>query len=312
MPEFRSNERLANLCPSAVNRFGHQLKTSLIQNWYYHYIDYDGLKDALKTDYVTQPTKDNPKPKRKPWTEEDEQAFVKQLEAELDKVFTFQKVKSQEIVKRIKASEAEVNNVVAQADEHQQAPNEPRSGQDDVTLEEDFMLLEEDLSDIIADVHDLARFTQLNYTGFQKIIKKHDKSTSWHLKPVFAARLRAKPFFKDNYDAFIVKLSRLYDLVRTRGNPTKGDSAAGGGQQNFVRQTTKYWVHPDNITELKLIILKVRISSKEYFINSMLTSYPSTYLYLSSIQAKNSRKRILPFHLSTTITRTRGNCTKDV
>ena len=55
----------------------------------------------------------------------------------------------------------------------------------------------------------------------------------------------------------IVKLSKLYDNVRTRGNPAKGDSAAGGGQQNFVRQTTKYWVHPDNITELKLIILKV-------------------------------------------------------
>jgi len=34
--------------------------------------------------------------------------------------------------------------------------------------------LEADLSDIIADVHDLAKFTQLNYTGFQKIIKKHD------------------------------------------------------------------------------------------------------------------------------------------
>jgi len=30
------------------------------------------------------------------------------------------------------------------------------------------------VSDIIADVHDLAKFTQLNYTGFQKIIKKHD------------------------------------------------------------------------------------------------------------------------------------------
>ena len=75
---------------------------------------------------------------------------------------------------------------------------------------------------------------------------------------MFAARLKAKPFFQDNYDAFIVKLSRLYDLVRTRGHPIKGDSSAGGGQQNFIRQTTKYWVHPDNITELKLIILKVR------------------------------------------------------
>ncbi len=83
------------------------------------------------------------------------------------------------------------------------------------------------------------------------------KQTSWHLRPVFAARLKAKPFFQDNYDAFIVKLSRLYDLVRTRGHPITGDSAAGSGQQNFVRQTTKYWVHEDNITELKLIILKV-------------------------------------------------------
>lgn len=73
---------------------------------------------------------------------------------------------------------------------------------------------------------------------------------------MFAARLNAKPFFKDNYDAFVVKLSKLYDLVRTRGNPVTGDSSAGGNQQNFVRQTTKYWVHRDNITELKLVILK--------------------------------------------------------
>ena len=54
-----------------------------------------------------------------------------------------------------------------------------------------------------------------------------------------------------------MKLSKLYDLVRTKGMPVQGDSAAGGGQQNFVRNTTKYWIHPDNITEVKLIILKV-------------------------------------------------------
>lgn len=56
-----------------------------------------------------------------------------------------------------------------QADNAQGAAVEPPS-------EEDYELLEEDLSDIIADVHDLAKFTQLNYTGFQKIIKKHDVS----------------------------------------------------------------------------------------------------------------------------------------
>lgn len=233
------------------DRFGHQLKTSLILGWEAHYIDYDGLKNALKTEYEAEPTPERPKPKRKPWSEESEQRFVKQLEAELDKVFTFQRVKSQEIIKRIKASEQEVSAVLEKV-----STSESSNGGDDVPSEEDFLLLEEDLSDIIADVYDLAKFTQLNYTGFQKIIKKHDKQTGWHLKPVFAARLRAKPFFKEDYDQHIIKLSKLYDQVQTRGNPVKGDSAAGGGQQNFVRSTTKYWVHPDNITELKLIILK--------------------------------------------------------
>lgn len=170
----------------------------------------------------------------------------------MDKVFTFQKVKSQEIIRRIQSSEKEVSQVIARAE----AAQRDAAAQADAPSEDEFLLLEEDLSDIIADVHDLAKFTQLNYTGFQKIIKKHDKQTHWHLKPVFGARLNARPFFRDDYDGTVVNLSKLYDQVRTRGNPTKGDSAAGEKQQNFVRQTTKYWVHPDNITELKLIILK--------------------------------------------------------
>ncbi len=234
-------------------RFGQQLRSSLIKDWYYYYISYDELKKSLRTDFEHTPAiSQGNKPKRKPWGEEDEQRFINRLEEELDKVFTFQKVKSQEIIRRIKASEKEVSEAIerteaAQHDERAKA-NEPS--------EDEYLLLEEDLSDVIADVHDLAKFTQLNYTGFQKIIKKHDKMTHWHLKPVFAARLNARPFFRDDYDETVINLSKLYDQVRTRGSPIKGDSSAGGKQQNFIRQTTKYWVHPDNITELKLIILK--------------------------------------------------------
>lgn len=242
-------------------RFGQQLRSSLIKDWYYYYIDYDGLKKSLRTDFehtpaiVDQDGRQAPKKQRRPWSEDDERRFVNQLEEELDKVFTFQKVKSQEIIRRIHASEREVTEAIARtrAAAAAEGPERVRGGQ---PSDEEYMLLEEDLSDIIADVHDLAKFTQLNYTGFQKIIKKHDKQTHWHLKPVFAARLNARPFFKDDYDVTVVSLSKLYDLVRTKGHPVEGDSAAGGKQQNFVRQTTKYWVHPDNITELKLIILK--------------------------------------------------------
>ncbi|KAE8352252.1 VTC domain-containing protein [Aspergillus coremiiformis] len=237
-------------------RFGEHLRSSMIKEYYWYYIAYDELKRALRTDFVADPVPSFSTRDRKPWLEDDEKHFVSLLEAELDKVFNFQRMKSEEIVCRIQTSEKEVSDVVSRLETTSGPRRQSVRSIVRTPSDEDFLVLEQVLSDIIADVHDLAKFTQLNYTGFQKIIKKHDKETGWHLKPVFAARLKAKPFFKDNYDAFVVKLSKLYDLVRTKGNPVKGDSSAGGTQQNFVRQTTKYWVHPDNITELKLIILK--------------------------------------------------------
>lgn len=215
-------------------KFGEQLKTSLIKDYFYYYIAYDDLKYELSKGLSTNG-----------WSEVAEERFVTLLESELDKVYTFQRVKSSEINRRIVQAEKDVERVIAQADSNPQSVDEQQ-----------FEDLEEDLSSVIADVHDMAKFAQLNYTGFQKIIKKHDKLTGWTLKPIFAARLNSKPFFNENYDVLVVRLSKLYDLVRTRGHPVVGDSSAGGSQQNFVRQTTKYWVHPDNITELKLIILK--------------------------------------------------------
>lgn len=219
-------------------KFGEHLRSSLIKNYSFYYISYDDLKHQLK-----KGLKDNDGK----WSNNLEEEFLNSLETELDKVYSFTKVKNTEVNRRIKDLETYVHQVVA-ALQNPDSNNRPQ--------EQDFEDLEEVLSDIIADVHDLARFTRLNYTGFQKIIKKHDKTTKFNLKPIFQVRLNSKAFFKDNYDDLIVKLSKLYDLVRTRGNPVKGDSSAGGSQQNFVRQTTKYWVHPDNITELKLIILK--------------------------------------------------------
>lgn len=128
---------------------------------------------------------------------------------------------------------------------------------DSDAFEERFLELEERLAVIIADVHDLALFTKLNYTGFHKIVKKHDKQTNRLLRKEFVQHyLSARPFYKENYDQLIVKLSKLFDLVRTRGHPVQGDASAGGSQSAFVRQTTKYWVHPDNIVPLKLVILK--------------------------------------------------------
>ncbi|KAI7890551.1 VTC domain-containing protein [Mucor mucedo] len=210
-------------------KFGHTLKTSLNPEWTSFYLDYDALKLILK--------------KKLPnveWKEEDESRFVEKLEKELAKVYNFQRVKLSEITRHIQEESIQVDDLCNK--EHPE--------------EDDFTACEIELSRIIADVHDLAKFTRLNYTGFLKIIKKHDKVTNWIIKPMFSVRLNAKPFYKENYEALIIRISTLYDRVRTRGKERGGDSGAGGKQSAFVRNTTKYWVHPDNITELKLIILK--------------------------------------------------------
>lgn len=151
-------------------KFGEQLRSSIIREYQWYYIDYDALKADLKTATGPVISTDNGKGKgiKREWSEEDEGRFVKKLEAELDKVHTKQQVKAMEISRRIAVSEREVRGVVNRLIE--------RGPREDGPSEEEFMLLEEDLSDIIADVHDLAKFVQLNYTGFYKIIKKHDVS----------------------------------------------------------------------------------------------------------------------------------------
>jgi SPX domain protein involved in polyphosphate accumulation len=150
-----------------VMKFGEQLRSSVIREYIWYYIDYDGLKADLKaaSGPIIEPEGDASKAKKgksvkREWTEEDEGRFVSKLEAELEKVHTKQQVKAVEISRRIAVSEREVNDVVNRL-------NERGPGEDGPT-EEEFMLLEEDLSDIIADVHDLAKFVQVNYTGFYR------------------------------------------------------------------------------------------------------------------------------------------------
>ena len=146
-----------------VMKFGEQLRSSVIREYQWYYIDYDGLKGELKK--PTGPAKPDAHG-RNEWCEDDETRFIAKLEEELEKVHTKQQVKAMEISRRIAVSEREVREVVDRLNE--------RNLNDSGPSEEEFMLLEEDLSDIIADVHDLAKFVQLNYTGFYKIIKKHD------------------------------------------------------------------------------------------------------------------------------------------
>ncbi|KAJ1985490.1 hypothetical protein H4R33_004012 [Dimargaris cristalligena] len=210
-------------------KFGQQLKENMFQDWRFYYLDYDQLKKFIKGRINDG------------FTERDERTFVEMLERELQKVYSFHEVKVGETKRHVEYCQRKLGKL----------QNDPE------THDEDYHDIEDEINQIIQEFNQLSHFTRLNYSGFIKIVKKHDKHSQYSLKPMFMVRLNAKPFFKENFEPLLLNLSRMYDVVRNGGKPTSDiGKAQGSGAQNFVRQTTKYWVHPDNVMELKLYILR--------------------------------------------------------
>ncbi len=128
----------------------------------------------------------------------------------MEKCERFQRDKSDELFERIVRLEKEVVTLVAKAGEQGDESDEEGengttpgevernvrdyrdddAGSDDDdddgdetssnmsvdAVEERFRELEDEVATLVADIHDLALFTKLNFTGFIKIVKKHDVS----------------------------------------------------------------------------------------------------------------------------------------
>ncbi|KAJ1513529.1 vacuolar transporter chaperone [Coelomomyces lativittatus] len=198
-------------------KFGVHLKSVQLPVWRYYYIDYDSLKKKIKS--MSKEGKDCPI--------EVESEFVEYLTRELNKVASFQFVKSGELHRRAEHCEAIITNIYANV-----------KSMDPIRLDR----VEEEIQRITLETNHLSRFTRLNYTGFLKILKKHDKHTSFELKPMFIAELNARPFFRENFDEIILKLSLLYDTIRNHGLPrSKGDYDESAAH-SFVRKTTSTYL----------------------------------------------------------------------
>lgn len=115
--------------------------------------------------------------------------------------------------------------------------------------------MNETLTEILFDVNDLCKFTRINYVAFQKILKKHDKWTGKHTRHDMLGLFQKYELDNQRFDVVIVRISSLHDACRLRGSQRTGNSSSGDDQNTFERATTKYWIHPDNITEVKAIIL---------------------------------------------------------
>lgn len=210
-------------------KYGQELQQNVFAPWRLSYIAYDILKQELKNRQLDHG-----------WTDKDESDFTNLLDNELTKVYDFVNAKLSEIDARILYCERTIQTL-------QKNPS--------MASDANYGIMDEALTEILFDVNDLSRFTRVNFVAIQKILKKHDKWTGLNLKRDFVSRLREKPLDKQRFDVAIIYISALHDICRNRGKQSPGNSASGGDQNAFERATAKYWIHPDNITEVKAIIM---------------------------------------------------------
>ncbi|EAW08011.1 SPX domain protein [Aspergillus clavatus NRRL 1] len=232
-------------------RFGKTLKKSVYPPWSGKYIDYHKLKVLLKEDDVTKDASDS---EGSQWTEQDEEAFVQELiNVQLDKVNAFQVETSQQLKERTSACESKLRPLAPSPDQETSTmdENEKRAIASEVLQE---------LDGIAKEISELQKYSRINFTGFLKAAKKHDRKRGarYRVRPLLQVRLSQLPFNSEDYSPLVHRLSVMYSFVRQILSQDDIEPKDAGetrfGQDTY--SSFKFWVHEDNILEVKTFILR--------------------------------------------------------
>ncbi|KAI9752964.1 MAG: hypothetical protein M4579_005396 [Chaenotheca gracillima] len=240
-------------------RFGKKLKNTTYPPWKSHYIDYPKLKGLLRE-------KDNGDGEggEDEWTADDETAFVEELvNVQLEKVNAFQVETFKQLRQRTSQSEAKLEKLVPKGTVDD-TKAESREGPEEISEDERQKGLKavlSELDDITRETNELEKFSRINFTGFLKAVKKHDRKRglSYKVRPLLQVRLAALPFNSEDYSPLLYRLSTMYSFVRQNIDGTKerrslsAENDQAGGE-SFTSH--KFWVHSDNVLEVKTYILR--------------------------------------------------------
>ena len=181
-------------------RFGKTLRSSTYQPWKEQYIDYAKLKHLLREDAASEGDE-------RPWTDNDENKFCDEiLNVELEKVAAFQASTMRTLEQRTHNAAEKLKDL---------APEEGKPKGDITTGR--FKEIEDELDAIINETKELKKYSNINYTGFLKIVKKHDRKrgNNYKVRPMVQMSLSKRPFnSEEGYSPLLNKLSTMYFVVR--------------------------------------------------------------------------------------------------
>lgn len=236
--------------------------------WKDKYIDYNKLKTLLREDKFDD--------ENETWTEEDENRFCEEIfNVQLEKVAKFQEEQVAALKDRADVAFAKLKKLAPPASVDDSEPTTVDSATKSSLKE-----LEKELDAIMNQVKELKRYSSTNYTGFLKIVKKHDRKRGdrYKVRPMMQHSLAQRPFNSEQgYSALLNKLSIMYYAIRqqleddptlpidleTQGETLNGERYTAHKckpQTRSTRETpltlTTVWVHPDNLLEVRTLILR--------------------------------------------------------
>lgn len=187
-------------------RFGKTLRNSIYEPWRAHYIDYGKLKRLLREDEAeTDAPSSRGGSKVRQWTEDDESTFVDELvNSQLEKVNGFHAETISRLRERTTECESRLEKYNGAKDSQpEQAVEEAEEEDTKRTLHS----VLEKLDSITEQVNELEKYSRINYTGFLKAAKKHDRrrGSQYKVRPLLQVRLAALPFNSEDYSPLLYR-----------------------------------------------------------------------------------------------------------
>ncbi|ODV86173.1 hypothetical protein CANARDRAFT_6669 [[Candida] arabinofermentans NRRL YB-2248] len=248
--------------------FGVKLQNEIYPPWKQYYIQYDALKKLLKENVIVSNETSDP---TNGWTEEDESKFATLLDSDLEKVYSFQ-------ISKYKELDDEITNLELQTENYLKSFSSDSSSKKSPGFNS--IQFQKNLEELLSLANELDHFARLNFTGFIKIVKKHDRlRKGYSVKALLNVRMKSLPMnnISEDTSPYLFRLSTLYSFVRDQFQSTSLSTSL----QNSIQQLStsgklsttpsasayasskdsgfkvlKFWVHPDNLMEIKTTILR--------------------------------------------------------
>ncbi|OBZ91280.1 Vacuolar transporter chaperone 4 [Choanephora cucurbitarum] len=159
------------------------------------------------------------------WNQDDEKDFQAVIHSEADRVEAFISRKEREIESRIAYCERILN---------QKKTSEPNSNK----------AIHTDLTDIIMDLTDLSKYARYNFLVLQKLIRAHKDFAPSYSTFSLHNITQVASLDVQRFDHAIVRAASLRELCNVNSDrPTS------------KKITANYWIHPDNLNEVKATLL---------------------------------------------------------